>query len=159
VHPDGSIVVATDGLMFPNGTVIDETTLVIAETVGRRLTAFAIGRDGSLTDRRVWADFNSASVRGRTGRPVLPDGIALDTEGYIWVADSLSGRVLRVAEGGAVTDEIAVGTGTFACMLGGAEGTTLFICAAPSYLEHERRTTRESTLLAVEVDVPRAGLP
>jgi sugar lactone lactonase YvrE len=75
------------------------------------------------------------------------------------VADALSGRVLRVAEGGIVIEEIAVGTGTFACMLGGTEGTTLFICAAPSYLESERRTTREGRLLAVEVDVPRAGLP
>ncbi len=159
VDPDGSIVVVADGLMFPNGTVIDETTLVIAETVGRRLTAFTIGDDGSLTDRQVLADFNSPSVRERTGRPVLPDGIALDAEGCIWVADSLSGRVLRVAEGGVVSEEIAVGTGTFACMLGGQKGTTLFICAAPSYIEHERRNTREGRLLAVEVDVPRAGLP
>lgn len=159
VDQDGSIVVAAEELMFPNGTVIDETTLVIAETVGRKLTSFTVGSDGSLIDRRVWADFNSASMRGQTGRPVLPDGIALDAEGCIWVADSLSGRVLRVVEGGVVTEEIAVGTGTFACMLGGQNGTTLFICAAPSYLEHERSTTREGNLLAVEVDVPRAGLP
>jgi sugar lactone lactonase YvrE len=159
VHPDGSIVAAAGGLLFPNGTVIDDTTLVVAETVGRRLTAFTVADDGTLTDRRHWADFNAAGVRSETGRPILPDGISFDAEGCIWVADALSGRVLRVAEGGIVIEEIAVGTGTFACMLGGTEGTTLFICAAPSYLESERRTTREGRLLAVEVDVPRAGLP
>ena len=77
----------------------------------------------------------------------------------MWAADALGGRVLRVRPGGEIAEEIAPGTGVFACALGGAEGRTLVMCAAPSFAEHERRDTREAVLLACEVDVPRAGLP
>ena len=170
-HPEPTMLIRIDldgtttpdggDLMFPNGTVItqDGGTLIVAETVGRRLTAFAMTADGTLTDRRTWADFDAAPTRHATGAPVLPDGITLDAEGCIWVADALSGRALRVAEGGEIIEEIEAGTGTFACMLGGDDGTTLFICAAPSYLAEERRHTRDGVLLAVEVDVPHAGRP
>jgi sugar lactone lactonase YvrE len=161
IDPDGTATPDGRDLLFPNGTVIsnDESTLIVAETVGRRLTAFTIAANGSLSDRRTWADFDAAATRQATGAPVLPDGIALDAEGCLWVADALSGRVLRVAEGGGIKDEIETGTGAFACMLGGDDGTTLFICAAPSYSAEERRHTRDGVLLAVEVPVPHAGRP
>ena len=82
-----------------------------------------------------------------------------DAEGAIWVADALGGPVLRVREGGEILEEISPGTGVFACALGGADGRTLVMCAAPSFAEHERRPVREAQLLAVRVDVPHAGLP
>jgi sugar lactone lactonase YvrE len=166
VDPDGSAAVAADDLRFPNGTVIfpDGRTLVVAETLGGRLTAFDVEDDGALTNRRVWAQLSEVpdtddlmELIGAGG--VAPDGIALDAEGAIWVADAIGARVLRVREGGEIVEEIAPGTGVFACGLGGAGGRTLVMCAAPSFAEHERRDTREAQLLACEVDVPRAGLP
>jgi sugar lactone lactonase YvrE len=166
VDPDGTAAVAAEDLRFPNGTVIfpDGRTLVVAETLAGRLTAFDVGDDGSLANRRVWAQLGETADTDDIGElvaagGVAPDGIALDAEGAIWAADALGGRVLRVREGGEVVEEIAPGTGVFACGLAGAEGRTLVMCAAPSFAEHERRDTREAQLLACEVDVPRAGLP
>jgi sugar lactone lactonase YvrE len=166
VDPDGSASVAAEDLSFPNGTVItpDGGTLVVAETLAGRLSAFDVGDDGALSNRRTWAKLSDVADTDDMGELVAgggtaPDGIALDAEGAIWVADALGGRVLRVREGGEVVEEIAPGTGVFACALAGDEGRTLVMCAAPSFAEHERRDTREGQLLACEVDVPRAGLP
>jgi sugar lactone lactonase YvrE len=166
VDADGTASVAADDLRFPNGTVItpDARTLIVAETLGGRLTAFDLGADGSLSNRRVWAELSPVVDTEDMGEllaagGVAPDGTALDAEGCVWAADALGGRVLRVRPGGEVVEEIAPGTGVFACALGGAEGRTLVMCAAPSFAEHERRDTREAVLLACEVDVPRAGLP
>jgi sugar lactone lactonase YvrE len=166
VDPDGTAAVAADDLRFPNGTVIfpDGRTLVVAETLASRLTAFDVGDDGSLANRRVWAQLGEAADTDDMGEllaagGVAPDGIALDAEGAIWAADALGGRVLRVREGGEIVEEIAPGTGVFACGLAGADGRTLVMCAAPSFAEHERRDTREAQLLACDIDVPRAGLP
>lgn len=166
VDADGSATVAAEDLMFPNGTVIlpDARTLVVAETLGGRLTAFDLGDDGGLSNQRVWAKLSDTPDTEDIGEliaagGVAPDGMALDAEGAIWAADALGGRVLRVREGGEILEEISPGTGVFACALGGADGRTLVMCAAPSFAEHERRDTREALLLACEVDVPRAGLP
>jgi sugar lactone lactonase YvrE len=166
VDADGSATVVADDLAFPNGTVIlpDARTLVVAETLGGRLTAFDLGDDGSLSNRRVWAKLSDTADTDDLGEliaagGVAPDGMALDAEGAIWVADALGGPVLRVREGGEILEEISPGTSVFACALGGADGRTLVMCAAPSFAEHERRETREAVLLACEVDVPRAGLP
>jgi len=166
VDPDGTAAVAADDLRFPNGTVIspDGRTLVVAETLAGRLTAFDVGDDGSLANRRIWAQLGEVADTDDMGEliaagGVAPDGIALDADGAIWAADALGGRVLRVREGGEIVEEIAPGTGVFACGLAGAEGRTLVMCAAPSFAEHERRDTREAQLLACDVDVPRAGLP
>jgi sugar lactone lactonase YvrE len=166
VDADGTATLVADDLLFPNGTVItpDARTLVVAETLAGRLTAFDLGDDGALSNRRVWAKLSEATDTEDMGELLAaggtaPDGMALDEEGAIWTADALGGRVLRVREGGEVVEEISPGTGVFACALGGAEGRTLVMCAAPSFAEHERRDTREAQLLACEVDVPRAGLP
>jgi sugar lactone lactonase YvrE len=153
VDPDGAAEVAADGLMFPNGTVItpDGAELIVGETFGGRYTAFTIGDGGALTDRRVWAEIEGYA----------PDGCALDAEGHIWSADGVGGRAARIAPGGEIVEEVHApdGLGVFACMLGGDDGRTLLLCAAPDFLEHRRRDKREAVLLTTTVDVPHAGLP
>ena len=165
VDPDGTVTTVASDLAFPNGMVLlPGGVLVVAETFGGRLTAFDVTDDGDLVGRRVWAGFGAPPRTTDVGEAVAalevaPDGICADAEGAVWVADALHSRVLRVREGGEVVEEIATGTGVFACMLGGDDGRTLFLCAAPSFAEHERRPVREAQLLAVRVDVPHAGLP
>src|SRR5581483_9808582 len=104
---------------FPNGMAVtpDNATLIVAESYASRLTAFDIADDGSLSNRRVWADLGDGA----------PDGICLDAEGAIWYADVPNKRCVRVREGGAVLRTIALDRGCFACMLGGADGRTLFL--------------------------------
>jgi sugar lactone lactonase YvrE len=151
VDPDGSVSVAADDIRFPNGTVItpDGATLVIGESYGGCLTAFDIASDGTLSNRRRWAKLEGA----------VPDGICLDAEGAIWSACPLTGRVLRVLEGGEVTDVVTVTrNGAYACMLGGADGRTLFICAADGSDPAVTGTMR-GAIETVTVDVPHAGLP
>ena len=168
VDPDGTVAVAAEDLYFPNGTVItpDGSTLIVGETTGNRYTAFTLGADGELTDRRVWAELGDLPV-GDTFEEALgqikvsPDGCALDAEGHIWAADALGNRALRIAEGGAIVDEIKApeGLGIYACMLGGDDGRTLLLCSAPDFFEHNRQVAREAVLLTTTVDVPHAGLP
>ena len=155
VDPDGSAGVAADGLLFPNGSVItpDRRTLIVGETFGRRYTAFTIGADGSLADRRMWADLRAARIS--------PDGCTLDADGCIWSADAVHERCCRIAEGGEVLDEVALPEGLrcFACMLGGEDGRTLLLCGAPDYDARRRTDSREAVLLTTRVTVPHAGLP
>jgi sugar lactone lactonase YvrE len=122
VTPDGSARQVADGIAFPNGMALppDNATLIVAESYGKRLTAFDIGADGGLSSRRVWADLDDG----------VPDGICIDAEGAIWYADVPNKRCVRVREGGGVLQTIELDRGCFACMLGGAEGTTLFMMAA-----------------------------
>jgi sugar lactone lactonase YvrE len=154
VDPDGAAEVAADGLMFPNGTVItpDGSTLIVGETFGARYTAFSIAPGGVLTERRVWAELEPGFA---------PDGCALDADGHIWSADGAGRRAARIAPGGEIVQEIRPpgGLGVFACMLGGDDGRTLLLCAAPDFLEHRRQDKREAVLLTTTVDVPHAGLP
>ncbi len=121
VTPDGSVRQVADGIAFPNGMAVmpDNSTLIIAESHGKKLTAFDIAADGSLSNRRVWA-----AVDGP------PDGICIDAEKAIWYADVPNKRCVRVREGGEVLQTINVDCGCFACMLGGADKRTLFIVAA-----------------------------
>ena len=151
VRPDGQAVVVDDEVLFPNGSVVleAERTFVVAETFGNRLTAFTIEADGTLADRRTWAE-----LPGRS-----PDGICLDAEGAIWVADASSSSCVRVREGGDVLDEVDVGPRhAFACTLGGAGGTTLFVCAAEGFTGAAMKN-RSAAIVAVDVDVPGAGSP
>ncbi|MGI9017792.1 MAG: SMP-30/gluconolactonase/LRE family protein [Euzebya sp.] len=168
VDPDGTVSVAAKDLYFPNGCVIlpDECTLIVAETIGCRFTAFTIQPDGSLTDRRIWAQVADTPELGSLNEvlaatKVAPDGCTLDADGNIWLADALGGRVLRVAEGGSILEQIDMpqGLGAFACQLGGPDGTTLLICAAPDFDAHQRAAATEAVLLTTTVDSPHAGRP
>ena len=165
VDPDGTVTKAAEDLWFPNGSVITEDgTLLVDETFGNRVTAFDIAADGSLANRRTWAKFGELPSEREIGKMigqvvVAPDGCCLDADGAMWIADGLGGRVIRVREGGEIIDEVQAGTGVFACMLGGADGRTLFICAAPDFQEEARKNAREATLLTARVDTPHAGLP
>lgn len=165
VDPDGSASIVADGLMFPNGSVILGTTLVVAESFGHRLSAFDIAADGTLSARRDWAKFGEPPSSRVTEEmfgeiTIAPDGIGADAEGAIWVADALNQRVVRVREGEGIVEEISTAPqGAFACMLGGDDGRTLFICASPGFAEHERIGATDAQLLAVQVDVPHGGIP
>ncbi|MGY1719084.1 SMP-30/gluconolactonase/LRE family protein [Blastococcus sp. SYSU DS0552] len=168
VDPDGTVTVVAEDLRFPNGSVItpDGGTLVVGETWGNRFTAFDIAADGSLGGRRVWAELGPLpvgdSVEELIGQVVVaPDGCTLDAEGHVWVADGLNSRVVRVAAGGAIVEEIAApdGMGVYACALGGDDGRTLLLCCAPDFYEHTRAPVREAVLVSTEVAVPHAGLP
>jgi sugar lactone lactonase YvrE len=152
-------------MWFPNGSVITEDgTLLVDETFGNRVTAFDIAEDGTLAGRRTWAAFGELPGDRELGKMlsqvvVAPDGCCLDADGAMWIADGLNGRVIRVRRGGEIAEEIQAGTGVFACMLGGADGRTLFICTAPDFQEEARKNAREASLVTVRVDTPRAGLP
>jgi sugar lactone lactonase YvrE len=167
IDPDGSATEAATDLWFPNGMVItDDGTLVVAETFGARFTAFTIESDGTLADRRVWAQVQPTPEAGDTETMLsavsfAPDGCALDAEGHIWAANALGGVLCRVAPGGEIVEEVGMpdGLGVFACGLGGEDGRTLVACAAPDFDEAARSAAREAVLVAVTVDVPHAGLP
>jgi sugar lactone lactonase YvrE len=122
VTPDGSARQVADGVAFPNGMAVtaDNSTLILAESYANRLTAFDIATDGSLSNRRVWAELD----RG------VPDGICLDAEKAVWYGDVPNRRCVRVREGGEVLQTIDLDRGCFACALGGVDGTTLFLMAA-----------------------------
>jgi sugar lactone lactonase YvrE len=151
VGPAGLVSVAAENMMFPNGMVItpDGKTLIVGETFGRRLTAFDIAADGSLSNRRVWAELENW----------LPDGICLDAEEAVWVACPTASEVIRVKQGGEVVEQIKVETDAFACMLGGPDGRTLFIATAPNSDPEKCRATRGGKIETTQVEVPHAGLP
>ncbi len=151
VSPDGKVHVAARDLAFPNGMALtpDGRTLIVAETFGQRLSAFDVAHDGTLSRRRVFADLEGS----------YPDGLCLDAEGAIWVADARGNRVLRVMEGRGIVESISIGDQQcYACMLGGDDGRTLFLCTAPG-TGPENGARREARIRTARVDVPRAGLP
>lgn len=168
VRQEGTVEVIAADMMFPNGAVItpDGRTLIVGETAGARYSAFELAEDGSARGRSVWAQVAEAPPLGPLAETLpqlrfAPDGCTLDAEGCIWAADAVGARCVRVAPGGELLEEIAApaGQGFFACMLGGADGRTLLLCAAPDFLEANRSAAREAMLLTCEVDVPHAGLP
>jgi sugar lactone lactonase YvrE len=166
VQPDGSARVVADRLGFPNGMALtpDGRTLIVAESTMNRLSAFDVA-SGSLGERRTWAAFGdppaSADVQELLAQmDVVPDGICLDREGAVWVADATHSRLIRVAEGGRILEERKVnGAGVFACMLGGDDGRTLFASVAPTFHEVEASANHCAAILMTTVEVPHAGLP
>jgi sugar lactone lactonase YvrE len=166
VDPDGSITEVADDLWFPNGTLIDGDRLIVAETFGGGFTAFDIAADGALTNRRSWGQVTERPAPGTLAEMLgsitfAPDGCTLDTEGHIWAADGSGTRVCRIAPGGEIVEQLEGpdGLGIYACMLGGEDGRTLLLCAAPDFNEHARRQAREAKLFTTTVDVPHGGRP
>jgi sugar lactone lactonase YvrE len=152
VDADGSVAVVAENLDFPNGMAIteDRATMIVAESTGRRLSAFTIGADGSLFDRRIFAD----------GLDGPPDGICLDAEGGVWVAMTLAHTFERIVEGGTVTERIDMDDRTaIACTLGGPERRTLFLVSSTDAYPQRLVGTKQSRVDATTVDVAGAGLP
>jgi len=159
VDVDGSTTVAADDLLFPNGMVItpDGRTLVVGETMRNRYTAFTIQADGSLIERRVWADLSATADRPK----LFPDGCALDADGCIWSADAGLGHLNRIAPDARFLDRVNPPEGLrfFACALGGTDGRTLLGCAARGYFEALESTALDAVLVTTKVDASRAGWP
>lgn len=163
IDASGSVTPAAEGLVFPNGMVLADggRTLLVAETFAARITAFDRCADGSLSNRRVWASFapqafQTASAAVESGCP-LPDGIAIDAEGAVWVADAGGRAVFRVAQGGRILDKVETGDLTpYAVALGGEDNRTLFICAAPPLFTADPSVEHRSSLMSCTVDVPAA---
>lgn len=152
VRPDGHASVVADDMLFPNGSVVtpDGGTLTVAESFGKRLTAFDIRYDGTLAGRRVWANLD-----------VHPDGIALDEEGCVWLANPIApGGFLRVKEGGEVVDRIDMPQHAgYACALGGADRKTLFLLEAVDSSPHKNPQRGNGWIRKTRVDVAGAGIP
>lgn len=150
VSPTGAVTVAATDMHFPNGSVItpDGNTLIVGETFGGCLTAFDIGADGKLGNRRVWA----------STMPRVPDGIALDAKGNIWIANPIAPECALIAQGGQVLHVINTDQPCYACMLGGDDGRTLFMLTAPP-LAPEGDASPKGKLLIAKVDVGHAGRP
>lgn len=155
VEPNGNSRVVAEDMGFPNGSVIypDGNTIVVAETRNSQLTAFDIQMDGSLTNRRIWAKLECDKF------PVsycqVPDGICLDEKYGVWVTSPNSSEVIRVLEGGEVTDRIKLRTPAFACMLGGkTKRNILFLCTSTSYSPDAK-----GKIEYTKVKIPGKGLP
>jgi sugar lactone lactonase YvrE len=152
VTPDGSARQVADGIAFGNGMAVspDNSTLIVAESHGNRLTAFDVAADGGLSNRRVWADLPGG----------FPDGICLDADGAAWYADVPNQHCVRVREGGEVLQTVELDRGCFACMLGGADDRTLFMMAAEFHgMENMDPEARTGQVLTVEAPAPGAGWP
>ena len=153
ISPDGEAREVANELAFPNGMVItpDNKTLVVAESFAARLTAFDIAGDGTLSNRRVWAD------------GVGPDGICLDADGCIWASSAaMANDCARIREGGEVLERIDLGRSCFATMLGGPDRRTLFMLTADwggtEGVENVIKS-RTGQVLAVEAPAPGVGWP
>ena len=150
--PDGSARQVADGLAFPNGMLVmpDGSTLIVAESYAKRLTAYDIDADGGLSNRRVWADLGEG----------VPDSLCADEENAVWYADVPNKRCVRVREGGEVLDAIELGHGCFACALGGTNGTTLFMLGQEwTGPEGMFKQPRSGVVLTTQAPAPRAGRP
>jgi sugar lactone lactonase YvrE len=151
VDPDGTSHEAAGDFQFPNGTVITEdgATLIIAESLGGRLSAFDRAADGSLGNRREWASL----------KHVAPDGICLCADGSVWVANALGAECLRVAEGGDILERVTTSRSCFACMLGDDDRRTLYLVTAADSNASVARAARNGALEKVRTNIPGAGLP
>jgi sugar lactone lactonase YvrE len=151
VRADGTVEIAATELRFPNGSVItpDERTLIVGQSFGGDYVAFTIDDDATLTDRRTWATIEGTA----------PDGCTLDAAGGIWFSDALGSQVVRVEEGGNVTHRVATPQPTFACMLGGDDGTTLFALCAPGSGADASAGKAAGAIYSMTAEHPHAGRP
>jgi sugar lactone lactonase YvrE len=152
VTPDARVQLAADDVACPNGSVItqDGKILIVAESMGCRLIEFDIGADGTLADRRVFAELGD----------IVPDGICLDEEGCVWVAAPFAGTALRVRRGGEIVDTASIhGAKPYACMLGGADGLSLYMACAGTHEPKVTVASREGRIDLARVSVGRAGWP
>jgi len=150
--PNGTTRQVADGIAFPNGMAVtpDNSTLIVAESYGKKLTAFDIKPDGGVSNRRVWADLGNG----------VPDGICIDADNAVWYGDVPNKRCVRVHEGGEVLQVINLDRGCFACILGGADGTTLFMMAAEWHgVSKMTDGARTGQVVTVEAPAPGAGWP
>lgn len=152
VEPNGQARVVADDLAFPNGMVItpDGSALIVAESYGARLTAFAVQDNGDLSSRKTWAELPQGGV---------PDGICLDADGCIWSALPRANACIRLREGGEITHRIELDQGAFACMLGGPDGDTLYVLTAADSNPERRRAEATGRVEAFAAPSPRAGKP
>ena len=151
IDPDGSVHIACAEMHFPNGSVItrDGKTLIVAETLAMRLTAFDIAADGSLSNRRLWAPVGMRA----------PDGICLDADGHVWIANAIAPECVLFAPGGKVIAAVETDQPCFACMLGGPDRRTLYMLTAPTSVADLASASRQGRVMAVQVGTPGAGLP
>lgn len=151
VSPGGEVRVTADELWFPNGAVItpDGATLIVGESFGRRYSAYRIDATGMPVERRTWADLGAR----------VPDGCCLDAEGAIWFADPVGRRVVRVAEGGEVLDEVATDRSAVACALGGEDRRTLYVLTSKGTRPDRVAGAATGRIETVRVDVPGVGWP
>jgi len=180
VKSDGTVLKGPDNLLFPNGTVITEDgkNLIIAETLGAKLTSFDIEDNGELTNRKLWArtsplfslliikslsslgfDLSKIDFSKYSKNLHVPDGICLDEKNGIWIASPTTKAVVRIEKGGNITDKINTPKGAFACMLGGKERKTLYVIISNSSDPEEAQASPEGEIHSIEVEIPGVGKP
>ena len=180
VKSDGTVLKGPDNLLFPNGTVITEDgkKLIIAETLGAKLTSFDIEDNGELTNRKLWArtsplfslliikflssmgfDLSKVDFSKYSKNLHVPDGICLDEKNGIWIASPTTKAVVRIEKGGNITDKINTPKGAFACMLGGKERKTLYVIISNSSDPEEAQASPEGEIHSIEVEIPGVGKP
>jgi sugar lactone lactonase YvrE len=167
VDPDGAVLAVAEGLHFPNSIIVPPPgdMLIVAETIAARLTAFTVAPDGTLSDRRVYAQIAPSPALEEIDAEYTkvgygPDGCTLDAEGYAWCGDSLHTRCARVAPGGEIVEEIPApeeGMAIYAAMLGGEDGRTLLMCVAPDWRLGMGNDEPRASLYTTRVDVPHHG--
>jgi sugar lactone lactonase YvrE len=151
LDPSGAVVQVVPDMAFPNGSVItpDGATLIVGETLAYRLSAFDVASDGTLANRRVWAQLDF----------VATDGMCLDADGQVWVANALTTQCVRVKEGGEITGVVETNRRAYACMLGGADRNRLFVMTAPTSDRFKIAGVTDATIEVADVDTPGAGWP
>ena len=180
IKSDGTVLKGPDNLLFPNGTVITEDgkNLIIAETLGAKLTSFDIEDNGELTNRKLWArtsplfslliikslsslgfDLSKIDFSKYSKNLHVPDGICLDEKNGIWIASPTTKAVVRIEKGGNITDKINTPKGAFACMLGGKERKTLYVIISNSSDPEEAQASPEGEIHSIEVEIPGVGKP
>jgi len=157
VSADGRVDTVADDLLCPNGIALsaDGRRLFVAEPGGSRISRFTVARDGSLSERVVFAQL--APVADQQYAP--PDGICLDVAGAIWAAEPVGKRVLRIEPDGQATTEIACEQHPLAVALGGSDRRTLFVCCSEQISKPHRTPQPTGTLCTLDVAVPGSGRP